>query len=48
MNQEHLEERLKLLETERTQVLNTAVAYEGAIQETKYWLSKVVDKQNDS
>lgn len=39
--QSQLEERIKLLETEREQVRATFLAYEGALQEAKHWLKQV-------
>jgi predicted nuclease with TOPRIM domain len=43
MNKEKLEERLKTLETEQAQLKNNLVAYEGAIQDCKYWLEQLKD-----
>jgi site-specific recombinase XerD len=47
MDREKLEARLKLLETEREQVQNTVLAYEGAIQESRHWLSQLEEKQEN-
>jgi len=47
MDREKLETRLKLLETEREQVKNTVLAYEGAIQESRHWLSQLEEKQEN-
>jgi len=38
MTKEKLEDRIKQLETEREQVKATLLAYEGALQDCKYWL----------
>ena len=38
--QTKLQERLTKLEQERTQLVATVSAYDGAIQEVKYWLSQ--------
>lgn len=47
--QSQLEERIKLLETEREQVRATFLAYEGALQESKYWVSELTktEEKND-
>lgn len=44
MNKELIQERIKLLEQEREQARNTLIAYEGAIQDCKYWLEQVESK----
>lgn len=41
MTKDKLEERIKQLETEREQVKATLLAYEGALQDCKYWLEEV-------
>lgn len=40
MNVEKLNDRIKLLETERDQVRSNLAAYEGAIQDCNYWLQE--------
>lgn len=48
MNKEKLEERLKVLEAERANCIQTMSAYDGAIQDCKWWLSKLEEKtEND-
>ena len=44
MTKEALEERLQLLQKELEQVRANLFAYDGAIQECKYWLSLVEEK----
>lgn len=40
-----IEERINTLETEREQLRQTLVAYEGALQDCKYWLSQIEEKK---
>lgn len=46
MNVQKLKDRIKLLEQEREQLKGNLAAYEGAIQDNKYWLSEL-EKNND-
>lgn len=48
MNREKLEERIKTLETERDQMRTNLVAYDGAIQDCKYWLSQLLLLDDDN
>lgn len=41
MTKEKLEERIKLLETERDATKASLMAYEGAIQDCKHWLTQL-------
>lgn len=41
MDKTKIQERIKTLETERDQLRNNLVAYEGAIQDCKYWLEQM-------
>lgn len=41
VTKEQIEERIKLLETEKEQTRNNLIAYEGAIQDCKHWLTVV-------
>lgn len=41
MTKEKIQERLKTLENEREQMKTTLIAYEGAIQDCKYWLEQM-------
>jgi len=41
MDKTQVQDRIKQLETEREQVKATLLAYEGAIQDCNYWLSKM-------
>lgn len=50
MNLEKLQARLKQLETERDNTKALIVMYEGAIQDTNYWIKELdvgTDKSND-
>lgn len=47
MNKEKLEERIKTLETERDQMRTNIVAYEGAIQDCKHWLSTLEETEKN-
>lgn len=47
LTKEKLEARIKLLEQEREQIKNTMVAYEGAIQEAKHWLTVLQGEQKE-
>jgi len=44
MTKEKIQERLKTLENEREQMKTTLIAYEGAIQDCKYWLEQLEEK----
>jgi hypothetical protein len=46
MNREKIEERIKLLESEREQLKNNLIAYEGAIQDNRHWLSHIEEEEN--
>lgn len=41
MNKEKLEERIKVLEADRASCIQTMSAYDGAIQDCKWWLSQL-------
>jgi len=41
MNKEQIEDRLKTLTSEREQLKNNLIAYEGAMQDCKYWLEQL-------
>jgi len=41
MNKEKIQDRIKTLETEREQLRQTLVAYEGAIQDCQHWLREL-------
>lgn len=41
MTKEQIQERLKTLITERTQVHINLLAYDGAIQDCNYWLTQL-------
>ena len=47
MTKEKLEDRIKQLETEREQVRATLLAYEGALQDCKYWLTSLQEAETD-
>jgi site-specific recombinase XerD len=47
MTKEQIQERIKTLETEREQVRSTLLAYEGALQDCKYWLEQLEKKDTD-
>lgn len=40
MTKEQIQDRITKLETERDQLKTTLIAYEGAIQDCKYWLQQ--------
>lgn len=44
MDKTKIQERIKTLETERDQLRNNLVAYEGAIQDCNYWLEQLETK----
>lgn len=44
MTKEKVQERLNTLEKEREQVKTSLIAYEGAIQDCKYWLEQMETK----
>ncbi len=48
MTKEKLEDRIKQLETEREQLKTTLIAYEGALQDCKYWLDELTRTQEAS
>ena len=41
MNKEKIQDRIKTLETEREQLRQTLVAYEGALQDCQHWLKEI-------
>jgi len=45
MNKTKIQDRIKLLETERDQVKASLVAYEGAIQDCQYWLKQLEEPE---
>lgn len=47
MTRQQIEDRIKNLETEREQMRSTLVAYEGAIQDCKYWLAQLEKSVDD-
>lgn len=47
ITKEQIEEKIKLLETERDQLRTNLIAYEGAIQANKQWLD-TFDVQDSS
>jgi len=46
ITREAIEERIKLLQSEREQVLISLGAYNGAISDCEYWLEEL-DKQDE-
>lgn len=43
MDKETIRARIKLLESERDQLKGNVIAYDGAIQDCQFWLTKIVD-----
>jgi F0F1-type ATP synthase membrane subunit b/b' len=46
MDKTRIQERLTQLETEREQARATLAAYEGAIQDCKFWLAEIEKDTN--
>ena len=47
MTKEQIQDRIKQLETEREQLKTTLIAYEGALQDCKFWLEQMDKKETD-